>query len=119
MTSSTKTYDISAKGKALGRVASEAASILLGKRAIASAKNAVVDVQVNITDASKLAITEKKQKTKVYLRYSGYPGGLKEETLARVIEKKGASEALRRAVSGMLPKNRLHKGRMKRLSISE
>ncbi len=119
MTTETKTYELSAKNRPLGRVASEAASILLGKRTVSAVKHAVPEVKVLITDAAKLSIGEKKRKQKTYTRYSGYPGGLKEETLARVLERKGHAEVLRRAVAGMLPKNRLHKGRMKRLTITD
>lgn len=114
-----KTYTIDAKGKALGRVASEAAHILLGKNTVTFTKNLTVPVTVTISNASKLAISDKKKDQKEYLRYSGYPGGLKTSTLKEVADKKGYSEILRRSVKGMLPKNRLQALRMKNLIITE
>ena len=114
-----KHYTIDAKGKALGRVASEAAHLLLGKNTVTFTKNLTAQVTVTIENASKLSISEKKQDQKEYLRYSGYPGGLKTATLKEVAAKKGYSEILRKAIRGMLPKNRLQALRMKNLIVIE
>ncbi len=73
------TYSIDAKGKKLGRVASEAASVLLGKKSAHFVKHKIISPKVEIANASKLEIAETKMNTKVYLRYSGYPGGLTRE----------------------------------------
>ena len=119
MNETTNTYTIDAAGKRIGRVASEAARVLMGKHLPTYEPNKAGDVSVSITNASQLEITEAKRDQKTYTRYSGYPGGLKTETLEQVIEKKGVSEAVRRAVYGMLPSNKLRAPRMKRLQISE
>ncbi|HEY0010514.1 MAG TPA: 50S ribosomal protein L13 [Candidatus Paceibacterota bacterium] len=111
-------YTVDAKGRALGRVASEAASALLGKKSAHYVKNFVLPVEVEITNASKLVIGEKKMLQKEYTRYTGYPGGLRIQTLAMLKEKKGIEEVIRKAVDGMIPRNSLRKERMKRLTIS-
>lgn len=114
----TITYTIDAKGRALGRVASEAASALLGKKSAHYVRNFVLPVEVTITNVSKLVIGEKKMAQKEYIHYTGYPGGLRTTTLSLLKEKKGIEEVLRRAVEGMIPRNKLRKERMKRLTIT-
>lgn len=114
-----KEYIIDAANKKLGRVATEAASVLLGKDSIAFAKNTVAPIVVKITNTSKADISEKKKGEKMYKSYSGYPGGLKERVMSDVITKKGYSELFRVAVAGMLPKNKLRAVRMKNLIITE
>ena len=110
-------YTIDADGQSLGRVASEAASALLGKKSAHFMKNEVLPVEVEIVNASKLLMSEKRIKGKEYTHYTGYPGGLRITPLARLIENKGVSEAIRKAVDGMIPRNKLRKERMKRLTI--
>lgn len=112
-------YTIDAQGKKLGRVASEAAMLLMGKNKPSYKPNVAPEVTVKIENVSKLDISEKKRDDKVYTRYSNYPGGLKSETLGEVIEKKTEAEALRRAVYGMLPANRLRKVMLSHLVIEE
>jgi large subunit ribosomal protein L13 len=114
-----KTYTIHAEGKRIGRIASEAAKILMGKQSASYAANKVADVSVSIVNVSKADISEKKKSEKTYARYSGYPGGLKVPTMKRVIAKKGYSEIFRMAVKGMLPKNKLAPRMMKNLKITE
>ena len=114
-----KEYVIDAKGKRLGRVATEAASVLLGKNDPAFAKNIVADVHVKITNARLLDISEKKREQEEFQTYSGYPGGQKRETLGHLIERRGYTEAVARTISGMLPKNKLHKLRMHNLEVVE
>ncbi len=114
-----KSHTINAEGKKIGRVASEAAKILMGKTSASYASNKVADVFVHITNASKADISEKKKDEKKYARYSGYPGGLKFPTMAKVISKKGYSEVFRIAVKGMLPKNKLAPRMLKNLKITE
>jgi large subunit ribosomal protein L13 len=115
----TKIYTIDASGKKLGRIAVEAAHQVMGKSDPNFTKNKIVDVSVHITNASQLDLPEKKQGQKRYRRYSGYPSGLKEESLSNVIAKKGVREAVRRAVYNMLPHNKLRTERMKRIVIEE
>ena len=100
-------HTIDAQSKKIGRVASEAAKILNGKTSVAYQPNVVADVEVHIINASKADVTTKKKDEKIYSRYSGWPGGLIQTTLGRLIIKKGMSEAFRIAVKGMLPKNKL------------
>lgn len=112
-------YTVDAKGRTLGRVASEAAHALLGKKSTSFVKNKVLPVKVTIVNAKKLMIREKMLKEKTYRRYTGYPGGLREMTLAEFIEKKGIAEVLKKTVDGMLPRNKLRKERMKRLTVND
>ena len=110
---------LDATDKSLGRVASAAAALLIGKNSADFRRNAVTPIQVHIINASKARITEKKKREKAYIRYTGYPGGLKSESLEKVIVDKGTKEVFRRAVEGMLPKNKLKKIMLKNLEISE
>ncbi|TAL49036.1 50S ribosomal protein L13 [Patescibacteria group bacterium] len=112
-------YTIDAKNKKLGRVATEAATALLGKRKAGYVRNRVSDVRVEIVNASKLAVSERKMVQKSYVRYSGYPGGLRREILSEATARRGWAQALRRAIFGMLPGNKLRPQLMKRLIISE
>lgn len=112
-------YTIDAAGGALGRVASEAASVLLGKKSANYMQNEVMPVEVEIVNASKLVMTEKRIAGKEYTRYTGYPGGLRITSLANLLQKKGVGEALWKAVDGMIPRNKLRKERMKRLTITD
>lgn len=113
------TYTIDASGKTLGRVASDAAQALLGKKSAQFVKNKVLPVTVTIENAKKLRIPEKKVLEKTYVRYTGYPGGLRTMKLSEFIQKKGITEVLKKTVDGMLPRNKLRKERMKRLNVSE
>lgn len=115
----TDTYSIDAKGKKLGRVASEAASVLLGKKSAHFVKHKIISPKVAIANAAKLEISENKMNTKVYLRYSGYPGGLTREGAKLLAARKGYKALLENAIYGMLPKNKLRKGRMKLLTITD
>lgn len=113
-----RTHTIDATGKRLGKVATEAARILMGKDQTDFAKNTVANVTVTIENASKLDLTEKR-KGGIYQSYSGYPGGRKEETLEHLGERLGYAEVVRRTIGGMLPTNRLKKQMLKNLIITE
>jgi large subunit ribosomal protein L13 len=112
-------YTIDAQNKPLGRLAAEVAALLNGKNTTDFAKNVVADVQVEVINASKIKITGNKLKTVTHKRYSGFPGGLKQPTLAMVADKKGYAELVTHAVNGMLPKNKLQDIRMKNLVVKE
>lgn len=112
-------YTIDAKGKKLGRVASEAAVKLMGKDVVTFSRNTASSNEVEIINAGKADIADKKKTEKYYKTFSGYPGGLTKTKMTRVIEKKGVSEVFRHAVSGMLPKNKLRSIMIKSLKISE
>ena len=110
---------INAAGRRLGILATEIANLLNGKHTPEYAPNRVPNVVLEVSNAAQMQITEKKKTEKIYERYTGYFGGRKEITLAQLIEKKGYGEALRKAVYGMLPGNRLRKVKMKKLQINE
>lgn len=114
-----KKHVIDAKGKVPGRVATEVACLLMGKNRTDFVKNAIPDIEVEVVNARALSLEARKLNAKSYFHHSGYPGALKEETMAKVVEKKGAGEVLRRAVYGMLPKNKLRARMMKNLKINE
>lgn len=114
---------IDATNKTLGRVASEAAKVLLGKHKATFAKNAVMGEEVTITNSTKVKLSGNKEEAKEYVRYSGYPGGQKIEKYSMLVKRPGHggghAEALRRAVLGMLPKNKLQAKRIKLLTIQK
>lgn len=112
-------HTINADGKRLGRVASTAAHLLRGKASPSFTRNEEPKERVLIENAGKLFLTEKKQKEKAYQRYSGYPSGLKEETLGKLIARRGVGIVVRRAVYGMLPKNKLRARIIKNLTIKK
>lgn len=113
------TYTVDAKGRTLGRVASEAASGLMGKKSVHFVKNKVLPVTVTIVNASKISMSEKRVAQKSYTRYTGYPGGLRHFTLTDLATSKGMHEVIRKTVDGMIPRNKLRKERMKRLVITD
>ena len=113
------TYSIDAKGKKLGRVASQAASLLMGKNRADFARHISPNVKVEITNASKLSLTDAKKKETKYMKYSGYQGGLRIENLEMLAERRGYSEGLKRAIKGMMPDNKLRPELLKRLTITD
>jgi large subunit ribosomal protein L13 len=115
----TVTHTLDARGKRLGRLASEVATILMGKNRADAVKHTIAPVEVVVEHCDGLHLEEKKKLQKTYQAYSGYPGGLRTYTLKQCIAKKGYAEVLRKAVYGMLPANRLRAPRMKRLIIRE
>ena len=119
LTTSNMKYTIDAKGKVPGRVATEVAVWLMGKNRADFVRNAIPNIEVEVVNANSLRLEARKLKAKSYFTHSGYPGSLKKESMAHVVEKKGAAEVLRRAVYGMLPKNKLRARMMKNLRISD
>ena len=122
MTSNTKpettTYTIDATDRTLGRVCSEAAHALLGKRSVHFAKNQALPVTVVIENASKLHLPTRRTQGKVYTHYTGYPGGLREVRMDVMIDKKGIADVVKKTVDGMIPRNRLRAPRMKNLVVT-
>lgn len=110
---------LDAQNKKLGRLASEVAILLMGKDMVDFARNKIPDRDVKVVNVSKLDIDERKKEQKEYVRYSGYPGGLKKEKLGALMERKGSAEVLRKAVRGMLPSNKLRPLMLKHLIIEE
>ena len=113
----TKEHRINAAGKSLGRVASEAAKALMGKMRVDYTPNKNSGVKVLVTNAGKLYIRERKRTGKIYTTYSGYPGGMKRESLSSLNARKGKGEALKRAIRRMLPRNTMLIARMKSLTV--
>lgn len=113
------TYTIDAQGRKLGRLASEVATKLMGKNSINFQRNQVADVSVTVENAAEMNISDDKLDTKEYDQHSGHPGGRKVETAREVVKAKGYSELIRRAVRGMLPKNKLTDPTMKNLTVTE
>lgn len=110
---------IDARGKKLGRLASEAVYFLMGKHQPSYRRHIESGIKVIINAANGVDISAAKRLSKIYTRYSGYPGGLYTTRLGDVIAKKGYGEVVRKAVYGMLPANKLRKIRMKNLVIKE
>lgn len=117
-TTENRIVEIDAKGRRLGKVATEVAVILMGKDKADFARHTIAPVTVKVTNLSHMDIPEKK-KGEIYQRYSGYPGGRREETLEHLGERLGYSEVFRRTVKGMLPKNKLQAELIKHLELSE
>ncbi len=109
-------YIIDAEGKTLGRLATLVATYLLGKHKPQFSAHLDCGDNVVVINAAKIAVTGNKLEDKKYYRHSGYPGGIKETTLADLMERNPA-KAVENAVAGMLPKNRLHDDRMYRLKV--
>jgi len=107
---------VDVKDKVLGRAATRIAHKLMGKAKPYFAKNMDCGDYVVVINAAEVAVTGKKETEKVYTRYSGYPGGLRKETVKELRARK-PEEIIRHAVSGMLPKNKLHDRMMKRLYV--
>ncbi len=122
-TKSTKLKDIKrewhlidAKGKILGRTASQIALLLMGKAKANFVKNLDLGDFVVVVNAKDVKTTGNKEDLKNYYRHSGYPGGFKKETLSELRER-NPEEIINRAVSGMLPQNKLKAKMLKRLFI--
>ncbi len=111
------TYTIDATDRTIGRVASEAAHALLGKRSVHFTKNMALPVTVVIENASKMHLPIRRTKGKVYTHYTGYPDGLREVRMDVMIEKKGIADVLTKTIDGMIPRNRLRAPRMKNLIV--
>lgn len=107
---------IDASGHVLGRLAAEIALRLRGKHKPIYTPYVDTGDFIVVVNAEKIALTGKKLKDKVYYHHSGYPGGLKSITAEKLLQKQ-PGELLRRAVKGMLPKNTLGRGMLKKLKI--
>ena len=114
-----KEYTIDATEKKIGRVASEAAVILMGKNEPTFEKHIAADIKLTIVNAGKISIDPRKLETMQYAMYSGYPGGLRFDSLEKVMDKKGIAEVLHRAIKGMIPNNKLRAVIMKNLTVKE
>lgn len=112
-------YTIDAQNKKIGRIASEAAALLMGKSSTSFAKNKVSDVKVEIINAEKADVNAKKKVGDTYVTYTGFRGGLNKEKLGDLITRAGMTEVLKRAVYNMIPNNKLRTPRLKNLTIKK
>lgn len=108
--------EINAENRPLGRLASEIAQILRGKNTPAYQSHILSKQKVVVRNVGKIRFTGRKIEQKKYYHYSGYPGGLKEKKMKDIFEK-DPRVILRKAVWGMLPKNRLRKKMIKNLQF--
>lgn len=109
-------YLVDAKDKTLGRLASEVAKILRGKHKPTFSPHVDCGDYVIVINAKKVHLTGKKWEQKKYYHHSGYPGGIKEISYDRLIEKKPIF-VVEKAVKGMLPKNRLGRELFRKLKV--
>jgi large subunit ribosomal protein L13 len=107
---------VDAEGKTLGRLATVIADRLRGKGKTAFTPHVDTGDFVVVVNAEKIAVTGKKLEQKMYYKHSGYPGGLRERTLREQLDRQPA-EVLRKAVKGMLPRNRLARQQLTKLKI--
>ena len=99
-------YVVDAEGKTLGRLATQIADTLRGKRKPEYTPHCDTGDFVVVVNAAKIRVTGNKLNDKLYYRHSGYPGGLRSRTLGEMLERR-PEEVIRKAVKGMLPRNRL------------
>jgi large subunit ribosomal protein L13 len=111
-----KWWVVDAEGKNLGRLASEIAIVLRGKNKPQYTPHVDTGDFVVVVNAGKVAVTGNKLEGKIYYRHSGYPGGLRSRTLGEMLERR-PNEVLRKAVKGMLPKNRLAAKQLTKLKV--
>jgi large subunit ribosomal protein L13 len=109
-------YVVDAEGQTLGRLATHIADTLRGKRKPEYTPHVDTGDFVVVVNADKISVTGKKLDDKLYFRHSGYPGGLRSRTLREELERR-PTEVLRRAVKGMLPRNRLARAQLRKLRI--
>ena len=107
---------VDAAGKTLGRLATQIADLLRGKGKPTYTPHVDVGDFVVVVNAEKIRVTGNKLAAKRYYRHSGYPGGLRSRTLAEMLERR-PEEVIRKAVRGMLPRNRLGRKQLTKLKV--
>ena len=110
-------YLVDAEGKTLGRLATQIADRLRGKGKPQYTPHVDTGDFVIVVNAEKIAVTGKKLEQKMYYKHSGYPGGLRERTLREQLGRR-PTEVLRKAVKGMLPRNKLSRAQLTKLKLS-
>lgn len=110
------THTIDATDKILGRLATEIATLLMGKHKAIFSRNADAGDNVTIINAEKIQVTGKKPQQKTYYWHSNYPGGLKQITYEKLMQEH-PERIITFAVDGMLPHNHLHDKMLKRLKV--
>lgn len=109
-------HHVDAHNKIVGRLAQSIATVLQGKHKPIFSPAADCGDIIVVTNVEKMIFSGQKLKEKIYRKHTGWPGGLKENTAIDLM-RRDPEEVLKRAVKGMLPKNRLRKFRMERLKI--
>jgi large subunit ribosomal protein L13 len=107
---------VDASGRTLGRLATQIADTLRGKRKPEYTPHCDVGDFVIVVNAEKISVTGNKREEKLYYRHSGYPGGLRSRTLGEMLERR-PEEVIRKAVRGMLPRNRLGRAQLRKLKV--
>src|ERR671925_684137 len=109
-------YVVDAEGKTLGRLATQIADALRGKRKPEYTPHVDTGDFVVVVNAERIKVTGNKREDKLYHRHSGYPGGLRTRTLEEMLERR-PEEVIRLAVKGMLPRNRLGRAQLRKLKV--
>lgn len=109
-------FVVDAEGQTLGRLASRIATIIKGKHKPQYSPAVDVGDFVIVVNAEKIQVTGRKMEQKKYYRYTGYPSGLREKTLAQQLEHE-PTRVIHQAVKGMLPRNRLRRRMIKKLKV--
>jgi large subunit ribosomal protein L13 len=107
---------VDASGQTLGRLSTQIANALRGKRKPEYTPHVDTGDFVIVVNAEKISVTGKKREDKLYYRHSGYPGGLRTRTLGDLLERR-PEEVIRLAVRGMLPRTRLGRAQLRKLKI--
>jgi large subunit ribosomal protein L13 len=107
---------VDATGQTLGRLATQIADTLRGKRKPVYTPHCDTGDFVIVVNAEKISVTGRKREQKRYYRHSGYPGGLRSRTLAEMLERR-PEEVIRKAVRGMLPRTRLGRAQLRKLKV--
>jgi large subunit ribosomal protein L13 len=109
-------YVVDAEGRTLGRLATQIADALRGKRKPEYTPHVDTGDFVIVVNAEKVRVTGDKRTHKRYYRHSGYPGGMRSRTLGEMLERR-PEEVIRLAVRGMLPRNRLGRKQLTKLKV--
>lgn len=112
----TEWHHFDASDKVLGRLSTEIAQLLLGKHRVDMRRHTVAPVYVVVTNTDRVVLTGNKEHDKMYRRYTGYPGGIRERSAADV-RKRDSRRLVEHAVAGMLPKNSLRAKRLSHLKL--
>jgi large subunit ribosomal protein L13 len=109
-------YVVDAEGRTLGRLATQIADVLRGKRKPEYTPHCDTGDFVVVINAEKITVTGRKLEQKTYYRHSGYPGGLRSRTLGEMLDRR-PDDVIRKAVKGMLPRNRLARAQLTKLKV--
>jgi large subunit ribosomal protein L13 len=109
-------YVVDAEGQTLGRLATRIADALRGKRKPEYTPHVDTGDFVIVVNAERIRVTGDKLHSKVYWRHSGYPGGIRSRTLEEMLARR-PEEVIRKAVKGMLPRNRLARAQLRKLKV--